>query len=128
MGIFLTIAVFGVFSMNHGSEHGQGCIAAVAQGNIDCPNKTGPFAFLIFHLDVFKSFSTATFGSPSVMESLVVLALILISFLTLFFGGATTIFSQLQVRRRKRQESFEFPLRLKLNRWLALHENSPTFS
>ena len=125
IGSFLAIAVFGVFAMNHGGEHSYGCLAATARGVADCPNQANPFAFLAFHLDAFKSFSTATVGSPLASALLVMLALIFASFLTLFFKDTAPVPSRLQVHRRKRQESFGFPFRLQLNRWLALHENSP---
>jgi hypothetical protein len=123
---FAAIAVFGVFAMNHGGEHSHGCIAATAQGVADCPNQANPFAFLAFHLDAFKSFSTATVGSLLASALLVALALIFVSFLALFFKDTAPLLSRLQTHQRKRQESFEFPFRLQLNHWLALHENSPS--
>lgn len=126
IGSFLSIAIFGVFAMNHGGEHNHGCIAATAQGVADCPNQANPFAFLTFHFDAFKSFSTATVGSPLTSALLISLALIFISFLALFFRDTAQVFSRLQAHQRKRQESFGFPFRLQLNHWLALHENSPS--
>lgn len=125
IGAFLAVAVFSVFAMNHGGEHGHGCIAAIAQGVADCPNQANPFAFLAFHLDAFKSFSTATVGFPLASALLVALALILVSFFTLFFKDIAPASSRL-ARRGKQQESFEFPFCLQLNHWLALHENSPS--
>ncbi|OGZ54741.1 MAG: hypothetical protein A3B25_01635 [Candidatus Ryanbacteria bacterium RIFCSPLOWO2_01_FULL_48_26] len=126
MGSFFSIAVFGIFAMNHGGEHSHGCIAVAAQGVADCPNQATPIAFLAFHLDAFKSFSTATIGTSFASPLLVAFALILAALFVLFFSAAAPAFSRLQAYRRKRHESFELPFHLQLNRWLALHENSPS--
>lgn len=122
---FLGIAVFGVFAMNHGGEHGYGCIAATAQGVARCPNQADPLAFLTFHIDAFKSFSTAIVGSSLASMLLVALALVLVSSLAWFFRNTIPAFSSLQAYRRKQRESFALPSERQLIRWLALHENSP---
>jgi len=113
---FITLAAFGFSLMNHGESH-TGCIAAEAQSG-DCPKNNNPAAFVAFHLDAFKKFSSAIF---SIFLPLLFIAFGFISpqfalgnFPSLFshygFSEANTIFTK-----------------KKLNRWLALHENSPSF-
>ncbi len=126
---FIGIAVFGVFAMNHGSEHGHnGCIAATAKG-VDCPKEEGAISFLNFHLDAFRSFSTATFGDNIAGALLLLIALILA-----VAGGVVasihTAPPALAVNYHRRQflESYSFPFQREFTHWLALHENSPAFS
>lgn len=122
---FVGIAVFGIFVMNHNSGHSlNGCIAATAN-RTDCPKEGNPFSFLVFHLNVFRSFSTAAFG-----ENLVRMLLLLIgAALTIAVGAiasisAATAFAA-DYHRRRFLESYSFPFQRELAHWLALHENSP---
>lgn len=123
---FLGIAVFGVFAMNHGAGHSHsGCIAATAQGT-DCPKEENAFQFLAFHLDAFRSFSTATFGDNLAGALLLLIALIL----TITVGVITSIYLTppalaTNYHRRQFLESYSFPFQRELTHWLALHENSP---
>jgi len=126
---FLGIAVFGVFAMNHGAEHGHnGCIAATAQGT-DCPKGENTLSFLSFHLDAFRSFSTAIFGENLANTLILLIALVL----AVAFGVVASINlapSTLAINYYRRQflESYSSPFRRKLTRWLAFHENSPATS
>ncbi|MDO8536699.1 MAG: hypothetical protein Q7R94_00425 [bacterium] len=126
MGSFLAIAVFGVFAMNHGGNHDRGCIAAAAQGDADCPNQANPFAFLAFHFNTLKSFSTATIGPSLASVLLVAFALVFLSAVIPAFWKITPALLSLQIHSKRRQESFEFPFQRELIHWLALHENSPS--
>lgn len=123
---FIGIAVFGVFAMNHGSGHSHnGCIAATVQGT-DCPKEENSLSFLNFHLDAFRSFSTATFGEYLASALLLLIALVL----TVAVGIIGIIHSAPPVlatnyRRRQFLESHSFPFQRELTHWLALHENSP---
>ena len=126
---FVSIAVFGVFGMNHGNGQGhdmvsKNCIAATAKG-MDCPKEAKPLDFAAFHINVFKVFSLATFGE-NIMNAL------LLAFTSLLFIGLA-FFSQFLFRppqlalyRYRFRDSFSPPQKQELTRWLALHENSPT--
>ncbi|MBI4119271.1 MAG: hypothetical protein HY456_00300 [Parcubacteria group bacterium] len=115
---FIAIAVFGVFAMGHGNEHSHnGCIAATAQGT-DCPKEEGAFSFIAFHLEAFRSFSTATFGNNLAS----VLLLLIVSVLNV--AVALPAFAT-DHRRGQFLESYSPPFQRELTRWLALHENSP---
>lgn len=120
------IAVFGVFSMNHGLGHGSsGCIAAITKG-IDCPKETGNSFFINFHLNAFRGFSTAVVGT-TVSNALFLFAVsLLFGFGIRFSIGIVPFQSALCSRYKRSLESFVSPLQQKLIRWLALYENSPT--
>jgi len=125
---FIGIAVFGAFGMNHASAQGHdgGCIAATAKG-INCPEEANPIDSVAFHLDAYRGFSLATFGESAMSALLIAFASLL------FIGGA--FFSrhlfklpQLALSRDRFSNSFPPPQKTELTRWLALHENSPSFS
>ena len=126
---FIGVAVFGVFAMNHGSEHGHGgCIAATAQG-IDCLKYEGVLSLIAFHLDAFRSFSTATFGDN--------IAHILLSLIALMSVIAIGIIARIHLshlpratyyRHRQFLNSDYFPSQRKFIRWLAFRENSPSMA
>lgn len=125
--IFLSIAVFGVFAMNHGEEYGHaGCIGALARG-MACPTETnGPLAFIEFHLSAFKSFSTASLGS---LLAFAVLLLFLSLALTAVFNerrGEKPIEAAREQGRGADPPSY-LATRYFIH-WLSLHENSPSFS
>lgn len=126
---FLGIAVFGIFAMNHGSGHSHsGCIAATAQGT-DCPKEENTIPFLTFHLDAFRSFSTATFGDNLASAFLLLIALVLIAALGVIAGiSPARPALAMNYRRRQFLESHSFPFQRELTHWLALHENSPATS
>lgn len=123
---FIGLAVFGFIGMNHGSGHGyNGCIAVMAKG-VSCPEETNSLSFLNFHVNAFKSFSTAVFGGNALA------ALLFLAGLGLLIGSrvAADIFSApprlIEYSRYKHfLESFS-PPRQKEFHWLALRENSPT--
>ena len=126
---FIGIAVFGVFGMHgngmqgHDDMASSNCIAATAKG-MDCPKETEPINFFNFHLDAFRSFSTATFGA-NLLASLLVLTLLFIGVVlsTLLDNLAHP---QLNLAySRYEPEQFSSPHKQQLLRWLALHENSP---
>jgi hypothetical protein len=78
---FFSIAVLGFAAMHRGTEHGHhGCIAVIANGLI-CLKKGSPLAAVIFHLETFKSFSTAIFANNLIM---ILLVLMLIALAAIF--------------------------------------------
>lgn len=115
---FLAIAVFGFLAMDmeNGDKHAN-CLAA-APGSAACPNGNA-FAAAFFHIAAYKNFSAA----------LLVLAL------TLSFGLAALFISRFELSPpdlspSSKKYSFAFKIRASKNRlirWLALHENSPSF-
>ncbi|OGZ24589.1 MAG: hypothetical protein A2896_00555 [Candidatus Nealsonbacteria bacterium RIFCSPLOWO2_01_FULL_43_32] len=112
------LAVFGILAMSHsaGQSH-DGCIAATAQGT-DCPKEDGTIFFAAFHLDVFRSFSTAIFNGKTASMLFLLIAL----FFAVAFGLAA------HYHRQQFLKSSFFPSQRELTRWLALHENSPAMS
>lgn len=123
---FLGIAVFGVFTMNHGAEHcHSGCIAATAQGT-NCPKGENTLSFLNFHLDAFRSFSTATFGENLANALLLLVALVLtVALAVLASINPAPPALATNYHRRQFLESYSFPFQREFTHWLALHENSP---
>lgn len=124
---FLGIAVFGVFSMSRGSEHGHSyCIAATARG-IDCPKEGGALSLAIFHLGAFRSFSTAIIGDGlggiSLLFLLLLWAVSARSVRELLYAA-----SRLQPFPAYQCVAYPLPLRRRLIRWLSLHEHSPSIT
>lgn len=126
---FIGIAVFGVFAMDFamdGGEHGHdGCIAATAQGG-NCPGWQSGIALLIFHLDVFRGFSTAVF-SDYFASAYVSLFVLLSGAVFGFFATARQMAPELTTNYRHFGfvELSSFRTRQEFIYWLALHENSP---
>ena len=118
---FVAIAVGGFLAMSRDAHH-YGCIAETATG-ANCP-ENNIFAAANFHLDVFRNFSTATFGT-NLLASLLVLVLLVIG------TGLSTLLGSLVPPRlnfaysRYGSEQFSPPPKQQFLRWLALHENSP---
>lgn len=123
---FLIVAIFGTLVMGHSSDHSHGgCLAATVQGT-DCPKEENSFAFLNFHLDAFRSFSTVIFSEKFVSAFVLLVALVL----TAVLGVISTIgFTQsvliMNYWRRQFLEAHSLPFQRELIHWLALHENSP---
>ena len=120
----LLLAVFGFVGMlmQMGNGHG-GCLAVQVRG-FNCPNN--PIAFLNFHAEALKIFSTAVFSYS--FNSLFIFFSLLTFFSVLFFRQ---IFQAEQKRTRvlvkKKETSFaSSPLRRSISRWLSIHENSPS--
>lgn len=123
---FVSLAIFGVFSMNHGMMHGaeQNCVAASAE-NTKCPLAVNPIDFVTFHISALRNFSTATF-TKSLVSTLIALAFLFF----LFFKNAV-LFQKQKTRRSSlpltnQQIQVALPLRQALARWLALRTYSPT--
>ena len=122
---FIGIAVFGIFAMDHGSGHSyDGCLAAAARGT-NCPKTKDANSFIAFHLDTFKSFSTAIFGDNFANA----LVLLLAGFFSLLgiaaFWKIHLEFSPNLYSRAGPLESPPFTCQKRLAHWLSLHENSP---
>ena len=116
--IFVGIAVFGFMAMNHmGEGQVHSCLASTAQA-IDCA-KGDALAFISFHAEAFRNFSTATFNS---LVTGIVLLGVLFSGLRFRFGPVLKIGATARIT----EENFSVSLKQILTRWISLHENSPS--
>lgn len=122
---FVSLAVFGAFGMHaFTKDHETGCIVATSQA-ADCPAEINPIESFSLHANVFKNFSDAVFGKAGFS----VLAFYLLSALGLLFGLYVPKFLKPKfsiVCRQTNSDSFSPPSKYEFNRWLALHENSPS--
>ena len=124
---FVGVAVFSVFAMNHNSEHGYGgCIAAAAQ-RVDCLKDEGVLSLIAFHLDAFRSFSTATFVDTTMSILLLLTALIYATAVGIIaHSRSSQILHTTYHHPGQFLDFYSFLFQQKLVRWLALHENSPS--
>lgn len=129
IGSFFAIAVFGIFVMSHGPGHSHtGCIAATA-GGADCPKGEGALSFIAFHLNALRSFSTATFGD-NFANTLFMFAALALSIIlgTVVRSGPGPRTPATNYHRRRSLGSHSFAYQREFTGWLALHENSPSFT
>jgi len=124
---FVGVAVFSVFGMGHENDHARGCIAVIAS-QADCPNISRLLDSITFHFNAFQSFSLATFNENILSGLLSLLFSLLLAGLYIFGS------SRLEAPRgnlspgRQFREDFSYSPKQQLAHWLALHENSPSFS
>lgn len=118
---FISIAMFGVFAMNHMEANGHmGCFAVAAQGT-DCPKKEAVPAFLDFHLNILRSFSNAIFG-----ETIGLMFILLLAVFSVWVSQNLKFNSSLFAFSPVRQSSESSSLwQRRFIRWLQLHKNSP---
>ncbi|MFY9461966.1 MAG: hypothetical protein WAP51_02065 [Candidatus Sungiibacteriota bacterium] len=120
---FVGLAVFGILAPMHETGHGICFAVAATGGKPPCPIQD-PLGFANFHIDIFKSFSTAAFANSLTLAALsAVLLLMLAASLPEF---APPFFEKL---------SFAFlyapgysPEKIaarKTLHWLSLHESHP---
>lgn len=115
---FLVISVFGLFLMS--TMHG-GCIAEAVNGGI-CPQNA--FASLAFHLNAFRTFSSATLSVTSVI---ILIALLSVSAL-LFVNKNNRLLLPQHTAYVNTGSQF-LPIRETFMNWIALHEKrDPAFS
>ena len=122
MTSFISIAVFGVFSMHFGMQsHNGNCVAAAVQGT-DCPKQNNLFDFIFFHFNAFKNILTVNFGN--------IMALITVLFVFLAVLVLLENFSQPKLNfafyKLRSFESLNLFHKYKFLHWLSLHENSPS--
>src|SRR3972149_8517151 len=75
---FVGIAVFGFAAMGHSENSHSNCLAATAQGII-CPDAMSALDFASFHINTFRSFTTAIFSGNALSALLLSIALSLLS-------------------------------------------------
>src|SRR3989338_2049004 len=101
-------------------------VIAIAAKRIDCPQDLGVLGSLNFHIDIFKSFSTATFVESALISSLTALWAIILVFWFYRRKGfkfdpmLIGIFSNYGLSMPT--VTFQY----KFIHWLTLHENSPS--
>jgi hypothetical protein len=120
---FAGIAIFGIFAMSHSESDHSGCIAAATSGT-NCPNEGEGLSFLNFHIETFRNFTTATFGEGG-MALTIVFVLIAAGFCIGAIRGNGISQKLALALYRSPEELFRSPFTIRLNHWLALHENSP---
>ncbi len=123
---FLALAGLSIFAMDssHNEAHGESkCVASTAKG-IDCPQKQGTLGFLTFHLDIFKSFSTAVFLQN--ITGLIILVLLFIGVARPALTPSRAEFPNFAKVSTGPPPTFLSKPKLGASQWLALHENSPS--
>ena len=124
---FISIAIFGVFSMHPEMQsHNDNCVAATVQGT-DCPKQNNLFDFVFFHFNAFKNFLTAI-SSNSVFSLLIFYSFIILIGIKAFLRNSELLRFNFARNELKRLEVFNPPSRHKFFYWLLLHENSPSAS
>lgn len=115
------IAGFGAFAMNHASEHGHvGCLAAAAP--IEACPAGDMITMFLFHAGILKSLLLA------VASSFVSFALIILTAAALtLHERAGPLFTGLFPAPLFLVNSLAYS-RAPIARWLALHENSPSYA
>jgi hypothetical protein len=124
---FITLSSFGIYGMHAfmGNKEG-GCIAALVQ-DTDCPLQVDSLGYLIFHLEAFKGFSMAVFGENIINALVFTFSLFLLFGLVLLSSSNIKISRYIISKRRYRfRNSFLSHQKQKINKWLAMFENSPT--
>lgn len=124
---FIGIAMFGVFDMHAESQNHDGRCAFAASQGADCPKKVNPVDYISFHFNALKNLSTAIFNDGFFISFLLLALFMLgISLETLQSNIIHPNFSF--VYRWHELKQYRVPPKHQFLRWLALHENSPTFS
>ena len=130
MLMFAALAIAGsgalnIASMGHGGSHTGWCPVAVTAG--DCPTATNALAAVVLHLDGMREFFTATAAGASAGSLLALLGFLVVPF-TLIRSDpdrkpavALRVLPRAAREPRSRRET-------RLARWIAFHENSPSFA
>lgn len=121
---FIAVAVFGFLAMMHSGTQGhQDCIAATAKSAV-CPIKLSANALVPFHIDTYKSFSTATVSMNIVAMLAFIYAFVLLIATKIVFGFS---FSRQHILSIRLSPVILSSAQRSLKQWLARHENSPSF-
>lgn len=118
---FISVSIFSILAVGHEIGHGICFLTANTGLKPPCPEKD-PLGFLNFHINIFKSFSTATF-----LNNLFAIISILSAFLIALIIAALA-FSYKKIAVKLQKIADEPPEKLASQKtlfWLALHENSP---
>jgi len=119
---FMVTAIFGLFAMDFvmGHEDG-GCIASRMNGDEDvCP--MGALEMALYHIDAFHSFTLAVVAQVFAFAAL----FLFIFFIRSAFFRKIILFHPLFFRSRRRRKERSYFQNIKITRWLALFEHSPS--
>ncbi|MBI5306462.1 hypothetical protein HZB04_02675 [Candidatus Wolfebacteria bacterium] len=123
--IFIGIIASGFFNTHAGMQnHYGGCVLAASQGT-DCPNQVSSIDYFTFHVNAFKGFLIAVF-SNNFFASLLFVLLIAGTVSKIFAGDLISSKLNFSYFWHK-PELFKSYSKREFFRWLALHENSPSF-
>ncbi|MDO8557426.1 MAG: hypothetical protein Q7R98_03100 [Candidatus Jorgensenbacteria bacterium] len=117
---FLGVAVFGFYAMHHG----QNCIAMAAQGLIGCPLTNAAASSVNFHIDAFRSFSSAVFSAESIAISFVLILFALALAVLIERNTAEKFLYAVPSLMRQSDRSRALALQKRI-RWFSKKENSP---
>lgn len=118
LAAFLAISLFGTFIMVKEAGH-DGCLAARANG-ATCPLSDQFFAYVNFHLNAAKGFSTGTLATFAIFGA----ALFFAATSAPVAAGSSPGYSPCYVGNLSRISSLtSFQ---KFTRWFSLKENSPS--
>jgi hypothetical protein len=123
---FVAIAVFGFLGIEFMTSHHAPCIVSTSQG-AKCPEESGPFAYVNFHLNALRSFSTAVFHSNPAFSALVLFLVLSFSLVSGFSAVRESVRERSIATPRLKADLNKptSPLLMRLWSWLSLHENSP---
>ncbi|MBI4426569.1 MAG: hypothetical protein HY567_03240 [Candidatus Kerfeldbacteria bacterium] len=125
IGMFILTAMLSlaVFWSNggHFGDHEGICVAASMQGGV-CP-ESATFDSLIFHGNALKSYIQNESGNSSLLLASLVLTLVLA---LVHVASKPTLSQPIEVARYRAQSVSPKPRTQQFNRWLALHESSPS--
>lgn len=120
---FIGLVVFSAWAMGHASgSHGfSGCLAAEAQ-NSQCP-ETNAWAEALFHLSVFKNFSTLI---PANLIAVFLMIGLMGTLTQSLFKAPLRPQVQLSLWRDLQSEAAKICRHSQCDQWFSLHENSPS--
>ncbi|MFH1193083.1 MAG: hypothetical protein V1656_02075 [Candidatus Jorgensenbacteria bacterium] len=115
---FIAVALFGTFIMVKEAGH-NGCLAARAN-NESCPISDRYFAYVNFHLNAAKTFSTGTIAALAVLGAALFLTALPAPVAAEPSPGGYTSYHVGNLSRVSSLTSFQ-----KFTRWFSLKENAP---
>ncbi len=124
---FVGISLFGFSTMADIGGYNR-CLAAIASGEAAaCMNANGPIGTVSIHFGAFQKFSSAIFNKGFLIPLLLLITVLLVVTAGLIKNKERIFNSSIVVfYLRQRNDFSNLFSRIKLNRWLAIHENSPS--
>ncbi|TSC89191.1 MAG: hypothetical protein G01um10143_572 [Parcubacteria group bacterium Gr01-1014_3] len=122
--IFIGTTMFGLFGMNHSSDHsGSPCIISVIQG-IDCASTQDILSMLNLHSGILNSFLAPTISGVVSIATIIFLAYFSFVFLRKVFYVPSFRLNNARFTDADQRSTSLFE---KITSWLSFHENSPAF-
>ena len=118
---FLGMAVFSFWGMDYNEMRNHGaCVAAITQGSM-CPEADSTFAFLNFHINAFKTFSSAVF-EPLFWAGLLAISFLLFIIISFLSSESCPSLAVLRPYFKRRIQELSLLASLGFIDWWALHE------